>query len=141
MMQHTFTVYLKVRGQGRPRVDFMRKKTYKPKADRDYEGEIKKAYINSNGPWFGRRPIELTVETFRTLPKSTPLKVEREHDTKKPDGSNELKAIEDALNGIAYVDDSQVVHSEVWKHPRSRADEKIIVTIREIGYEDYPTRR
>ena len=35
--------------------------------------------------------------------------------TKKPDADNIAKAILDALNGLAYYDDAQVVHLEVQK--------------------------
>ena len=35
--------------------------------------------------------------------------------TKKPDADNILKIIADALNGIAYADDKQVVTAEVQK--------------------------
>ena len=34
----------------------------------------------------------------------------REHVTKRPDLDNVLKAIKDGMNGIAWLDDSQVVH-------------------------------
>jgi Holliday junction resolvase RusA-like endonuclease len=36
----------------------------------------------------------------------------------KPDASNILKLVEDALNGIAYKDDSQIVASIPLKAPR-----------------------
>ena len=141
MMEHTFTVYLKVRGQGRPRVDYTRRRTYKDKADVSYERQIKEAYINSGGGWFGKKPLKMIVETYRSLPVSRPKKVSREHDTKKPDATNIAKACEDALNGIAYVDDAQIVEVHIIKHPRERVDEKLTVTIQELDYEDYPTRR
>lgn len=132
MMEHTFTVYLKVRGQGRPRVHPNGRSLYKDKADRDYERKIKEAYINSGGGWFGNKPIEMIVETYRSLPKSAPKKVHSEHDTKKPDATNVAKACEDALNGIAYVDDAQIVDIHIIKHPRERVSEKLTVTIREV---------
>lgn len=141
MMEHTFTVYLKVRGQGRPRVDYTRRRTYKDKTDVNYERQIREAYINSGGGWFGNKPIEILVDSYRALPKSAPKKLTREHDTKKPDNSNRLKAVEDALNGVAYVDDAQIVHDDVWKFPRVHRDtEKLVVTIRTIDYSSYPKR-
>ena len=132
MMEHTFTVYLKVRGQGRPRVDYTRRRTYKDKQDVNYERQIREAYINSGGGWFGNKPLEMIVETYRSLPKSAPKKLTREHDTKKPDATNVAKACEDALNGIAYVDDAQIVDIHIIKHPRERVNEKLTVTIREV---------
>lgn len=140
-MEHTFTVYLKVRGQGRPRVHPSKRYLYKDPEDRSYERQIREAYINSGGGWFGNHPIEILVDSYRMLPKSTPKKVTREHDTKKPDNSNRLKSVEDALNGVAYVDDAQIVHDDAWKFPRERRDtEKLVITIRDIDYNSYPKR-
>ena len=42
------------------------------------------------------------------LPRPKSLQKRISHHTKKPDIDNLFKAIADALNGIAYVDDSQV---------------------------------
>ena len=123
-MEFTFEVYGKVRGQGRPRSDFKRKRVYKARADREWEESVKEAYINGNGPWFGDRPVSLCVTTHRELPKATPKRIEREADV--------LKGVEDALNGIAYVDDCQVVDAHVRKMPRTRLTEHIEVTIAEV---------
>lgn len=132
-MEFTFEVYGKVRGQGRPRSDFKRKRVYKARADREWEESVKEAYINGNGPWFGDRPVSLCVTAHRELPKATPKRIEREADVHRPDASNVLKGVEDALNGIAYVDDCQVVDAHVRKMPRTRLTEHIEVTIAEVG--------
>lgn len=131
-MRFEFDVYGKIRGQGRPKVDFRRKKVYKAKPDREWEDSIKEAYINGNGPWFGDRPLAVYVTVCRELPKGTPKRVVSEPDTHVPDASNILKSIEDALNGIAYVDDRQIVDAHVRKMPRERATERMTVEIMEV---------
>ena len=73
------------------------------------------------------------------IPKSTSKKKHQlmaigaiQH-TKKPDADNVAKAICDALNKIAYVDDSQIVSLEVNKYysdvPRAE------ITITEVKHE------
>ncbi len=60
-------------------------------------------------------PIWLSLKIYREIPKSWPIKRKqaalegRIRPTVKPDVSNYLKGIEDALNGICYKDDSQIV--------------------------------
>ncbi len=128
---HTFTSYVKVRGQGRPRVDFTRRRTYKPDLDRSYEQKLKADYINSNGPHFGHKPLVMTIDVHRELPKSRPKRVTSEADVFKPDATNIAKAVEDALNGIAYYDDAQIVRAVCHKHERVRCREHLTVTIEE----------
>ena len=43
-----------------------------------------------------------------------------EPDTFKPDADNEAKLVMDALNGLVWADDAQVVDLHVVKHPRVR---------------------
>lgn len=119
-MIHLFRVYGEVRGQGRPKADFIRKRVYKSKEDRAYEEKIKREYINSGGMNFGDRPLMMAVFSHRQLPKSKPKSLRQERDTHAPDSSNILKAVEDALNGIAYNDDSQIVCAIEVKMPRMR---------------------
>lgn len=132
MSEFTFTVYGKVRGQGRPKTSFAQRRVYKSSNDRAWESKIKNAYINEGGIYFGSDPLEIIVETHRALPKSTPKRIQSEPDIHKPDASNILKSIEDALNGIAYEDDKQIVGALVRKMPRERVLEHIVITIRSV---------
>ena len=124
-MIHRFRIYGKVRGQGRPR---MRRNghAYKTKEDRDWEDSIKASYINSNGPHFGSKPVIMAAMIHRAMPDSRPKYRESEMDVYKPDASNILKGIEDALNGIAYEDDRQIIAPFVIKMPRVRMDTEYI---------------
>lgn len=121
-MIHEFKVYGEVRGQGRPRIDFTRKRVYKDKRDVQAERMIKEAYINSGGKHFGSKPLMMLVISHRVLPVSRPKSVESEPDIYKPDASNCLKCAEDALNGIAYDDDRQIVCAIALKANRTRME-------------------
>ena len=65
-------------------------------------------------------PVILTVDAYRPLPESRPRRVSSEPDTYKPDADNESKLVMDALNGLVWADDAQVVDLHVRKHPRAR---------------------
>lgn len=121
-MIHEFRVYGKVQGQGRPRIHPSGRSLYKPPKDREYERKIKEAYINSGGEHFGKVPLAMVVISHRALPKSRPKRVQMESDILKPDASNILKAVEDALNGLAYDDDRQIVLATPLKMPRTRLE-------------------
>lgn len=59
-------------------------------------------------------PLWMHVTAFFDRPKThAKLIAPPRWVTKKPDSSNVLKAVEDALNGVAYADDSTVAHSEI----------------------------
>lgn len=125
-----FSVYGKVVGSARPRVT--RYGTYIPKAARDYRSLIRRAFTDQCG---GRSapiqtgPVEVRITVRRALPKSTPKRVESEPDTKKPDADNIAKNVLDALNGVAWKDDSQIVSLAVVKLPRTRCKEHITVEV------------
>ena len=65
-------------------------------------------------------PVILNVDAYRPLPESRPKSVTSEPDTYKPDSDNEGKLVMDALNGLVWADDAQVVDLHVVKHPRVR---------------------
>lgn len=83
--------------------------------------------------------VSMKIDAFFPIPKSTSKKKHQlmaigaiQH-TKKPDADNVAKAICDALNKIAYADDSQIVSLEVNKYysdvPRAE------ITIMEVKHE------
>ena len=126
MSEVRFTIG-RVRGQGRPR--FARGRAYKAAADREYEAEIAAAYLAAGGPVHSG-PVAVRVDTRRPLPKARPRTASPEPDTGRPDADNVAKAVLDALNGVAWEDDSQVVLLEVVKHPRERgAPERLDVRV------------
>ena len=77
-------------------------------------------------------PVSVTIYVFRQLPKSRPKGLVLEPDTYKPDVDNISKNVLDALNGLAWKDDSQVVELTVKKYPRSREQERIVIQIHEV---------
>ena len=55
------------------------------------------------------------------------------------DADNHLKAILDALNGIVYLDDAQIVDISVKKR-QDKAEQRIVVDIGCVGYEQFKPR-
>lgn len=88
-----------------------------------YENLIKVSYLEQCGRKKAEKDTPLCVKILAgfQIPKSTSIKRERQmlagslRPTKKPDADNISKCILDALNGIAYHDDSQVTELEVKK--------------------------
>lgn len=123
MEQVTFTVYGKVRGQGRPRFTGKnrrkgKKTAYEKPEDTAYKKAIAKAYKQAaNGAKFAGE-VSISVYVFRKMPAS--YKGNSEPDTYKPDIDNITKAVMDALNGVAYDDDKQVTQLRVVKLPREK---------------------
>lgn len=108
-------------GKQRPRV--MRNGiTYTPKETVNYETLVKQLYITE---YFNKQlegPIRMRIDAFFSMPKSTSKK-QRDRmlnneirPTKKPDGDNVGKVICDALNKLAYQDDSQIVEMSINKY-------------------------
>lgn len=91
---------------------------YTPKKTSDYE-KLVQIYAKQEMAVHRLNPVvdavRLTVQAFFPIPASwTKAKKEKalngdlKHTT-KPDLSNIVKAVEDAMNGIVYKDDSQIV--------------------------------
>ena len=66
-------------------------------------------------------PLAKIVRAFYGIPKSTTKRKRAEiaagacRPTKKPDFDNVFKILCDALNGIAYADDAQIVQASIRK--------------------------
>lgn len=122
-----FTVDGKVRGKSRPRYSAKTRRMYTPSATSDYETDIQLAYIRSikrnNGinTEFGKSGVEMQIDMW-IYGKTT--------DTPKPDIDNVIKIVCDALNGVAYDDDKQILKLIAYKHTvRNHDEEKITVSI------------
>jgi len=96
--------------------------TYTPDKTRNYESSIKEAAIEAMGSSEClETPVNLYLYIRAPIPKSLPKKrLEAclngsEKPIKKPDASNVLKSVEDAMNGVVYKDDSQIVNIHVTK--------------------------
>lgn len=108
-------------GKQRPR--FARRgrfvQTYNSPATVNYEALVKQTFA-AKYPDFVPMPgpVRMTLSIFIMESKDTQRKLRKGinvYPTIKPDASNVLKIIEDALNGLAYVDDKQIVWVEVVK--------------------------
>lgn len=125
--------------QGRPR--FSRQggfvKAYDPAKSRDYKSYVR-LIASQNAPVTPvEGAIEFSLRIYRAIPKGMP-KYKREaakagmlRPTIKPDVSNVLKGVEDALKGVWYKDDSQIVGYGVlgkWYDERPRIE----ITMREL---------
>ena len=129
--------------QGRPR--FSRQggfvKAYDPTKSRDYKQYIRLVASEDapEAPVTGA--VLLSVRIYRPIPKSMP-RYKREaalagklRPTTRPDVSNVLKGVEDALKGLWYVDDSQIVgYGELGKWYSERP--RIEVTMAEYPQEE-----
>mgnify|MGYP001248527504 CR=1 FL=1 len=98
--------------------------TYTPRKTKDYEDEVRFCYRQAYGDRMAfavDEPISATIVAAFGIPKSSSKKRKVEMmagrglPTKKPDTDNIAKIVLDALNGLAYPDDKQVVELHVIK--------------------------
>lgn len=127
----------RVRGQGRPRFGFGR--AYKSSEDIAWEKTIREAFIASGGADMAgfADEVHIVIYVHRKLPKTAPRSLLRQPDTGRPDVDNLCKSVLDALNRVAFRDDSQVTSLHAEKMPRThRANEVLKVKVEylsEIG--------
>lgn len=118
-----FTVPGEPVGKGRPRFVKATGRTYTPEKTANFETLVRFEYHRQTGgfKFADGTEIGMRIEAFFEIPKSKSKRdqeaMERGlvHHTKRPDADNILKAVADALNHIAYNDDSAVAFVEVTK--------------------------
>lgn len=110
--------------------------TYTPKQTVDYENKVKKSYKNTVGNTKLNNAIRTEIIGIFPIPKNTSkkmkslmLKNQIKH-TKKIDCDNMAKTVLDALNNIAYNDDSQIC--ELYIKKRYGENPKVKVKLEEI---------
>ena len=119
--------------QGRPR--FSRQdgfvKAYDPAKSRDYKSYVRLIAAQNAPVTPVEGAIEFSLRIYRAIPKGMPkykreaAKEGRLRPVTKPDVSNVLKGVEDALKGVWYKDDSQIVGYGVlgkWYDERPRIE-------------------
>ena len=126
MAEHSVTFSVPfVRGKGRVRFVRATGRTYTPDATAEAMELIRMAYAKESQGQMAAKgvPVRVSIATTRAMPKSRPRRLEEEPDVYKPDCDNIAKLCLDALNGVAWADDTQVTTLVVQKMPRLRGGE------------------
>ena len=133
-----------VRGQGRPRFSRF-SGAYKDKKDIEYEKLIKECYLEeAKDIKPSERPIIIEITAFFKIPKNSPKYVKEEIKEyecyyvpqTKPDLDNIAKAVLDALNGVAYLDDkqvSQIICNKIFNIKDESEYLRIFISDQELG--------
>ncbi|GGH17128.1 RusA family crossover junction endodeoxyribonuclease [Paenibacillus segetis] len=136
-----FTVYGEPVAQGRPRAStqggFV--KLYDPAKSRDYKDYVRLAAVEHAPAALIEGPIGMALTVYRSMPKylsKYPKKASAAErgeilPTSKPDTDNYLKGVKDALKGVIWKDDSQVV--DVFARKRYSARPRIEIKIKELS--------
>lgn len=107
------------RGKGRHRVDTRgkRPRQYTDKQTEEYEQKVAHEWSAAGRVYLGEGPIGGQIVAAHRRPAShlrvggalTAKGLEQRVPIRKPDASNVIKVVEDALNGLCYRDDAQIV--------------------------------
>lgn len=122
-MRINFTVMGEPKGKGRPRFCRNTGHAITPKDTVNYETLVKMEYTQACGEQMfpDDAMLDMRIKAYYSIPKSASKKRHSAmlsgeiRPTKKPDMDNVIKIIADALNKIAYRDDTQIVDCQVRK--------------------------
>ena len=132
----TFTVDGTPVAKGRPRFAKRGKfvQTYTPQKTKDYESLVMDAASDATG---SSEPLETPAAIYLYIHMPIPASYSKkrrqdclsgiEKPIKKPDWDNIAKAVTDALNGIVYVDDCQIVTAHVKKAYSDTARVEVLI--------------
>lgn len=132
----TFTVEGAPVPKGRPRFSKRGKfvQTYTPQKTKDYEDVVRSAAQEAMG---SSDPLQTALKVYLYIRLPVPASYSKkltqecldgiEKPKKKPDWDNVAKAVTDAMNGIVYVDDCQIVDAHVRKRYSDTAGVDVMV--------------
>lgn len=133
-----FTVYGEPIPWKRPRFNGKSKHVFEDAKVKAYKDKVITAYMESGKHKMFPKDVPLRCEIYFWLAVPSSLSLKKKLDmvcdgrpTKRPDNDNLYKGITDALNGIAYYDDSQIVDTHIhklWTISEPRAE----IEIREL---------
>ena len=141
-MDVSFIINGPPKGKGRPRFSTAggHVHAHTPQDTLVYENLVKMEYRTQCRQLFLEGPISAEIVGYFPIPASTSKKKQAQMEageikyTKKIDCDNLAKTILDALNGIAYKDDSQICRLYVSKEYSSRP--RTVVYLRELQPEE-----
>lgn len=117
--------------QGRPR--FARKgnnvHVYDPKECKDWKKYIAWSVVQQGKAWFDGA---LEVDLIFYLPRPKMFNKMTAYPVKKPDIDNLAKAVFDALNGVCFKADSQIVKATIRKEFREENQAGVRIAIEEL---------
>lgn len=127
MTEIMFTIQGEPIGQGRPRFSTSGgfAKAYDPDKSRNYKAFARLIALQTAKKmnWkCSEQPVSVTIKAYLSIPISSTKKFKAAaakmevYPTKKPDVDNIFKSITDALSGIIYKDDRQIVRSTITKN-------------------------
>lgn len=135
-----FTVEGKPQGKARARTFYNKRmgkmQSITPVQTKSYEDLIRWSYRAAGGEYMGEKVLQVDIIAFYPIPKAF-SKTKRNaaingdtRPTSKPDCDNIVKVVLDALNGVAYYDDKQVVSVSCNKYYGARG--YLQITIKEL---------
>lgn len=141
-MRINFTVMGEPKGKGRPRFCRNTGHAITPKDTVNYETLVKMEYTQACGEQMfpDDAMLDMRIKAYYSIPKSASKKRHAAmldgdiRPTKKPDMDNVIKIIADALNKIAYRDDTQIVDCQVRKFYSEKP--RVEVMIQTINKDD-----
>lgn len=124
-----------VRGKGRPRVNLHTGTIYTPPQTREYEQLIEWCYRTQGGRHWLDQPVRVEIIAEHLAPKVCKGKraamiAGMMFPLIKPDADNIAKIVLDALNGVAYKDDKQVVELDCRK--RYATEPRLLVKVERV---------
>ena len=109
-------------GKARPRFNTKTGRAITPVKTANYETLVQWEYTRQSGYRFSDDAmLDMRIKAFYAVPKSDSKKLRQRklsgeiRPTKKPDMDNVIKIIADALNTVAYRDDTQIVDCQCRK--------------------------
>ena len=113
MKTFKFFVEGRPKGKGRPRMNRRTGQVYTPKATKQYESDIRQAFLRQGGESFAGAPVMVEIEASYPMPKSWSKRKREEtrgtYSDVKVDIDNLAKVIFDAGNGVIWDDDKAIV--------------------------------
>jgi Holliday junction resolvase RusA-like endonuclease len=135
-MVTTFVIEGTIRGKDRPRFNTQTGSIYTTNRTIGYQAWVRDCYmLRGAGRWLEGQ-IKATIEAHYAVPKRKSKSIRMQmlngsiNPTIKPDADNIAKIILDALNKIAYKDDSQITQLTVIK--RYSEQPYVRVTLEEV---------